>query len=92
MFSRLRIRTALEPARPQNRSGELPTRLLAGSNCVDCIRVLFAEVVVTQAAVVATGTQATILKSCGLNRTDTDRCVRAFLGVPCRHAPRGLRA
>jgi hypothetical protein len=28
----VRIRTAIEPAHPQNRSGELPSRLLAGSN------------------------------------------------------------
>ena len=32
-MSRVRIRTAIESARPQNRSGELPRRLLADSNC-----------------------------------------------------------
>jgi len=31
-MSRLRNRTAIEPAHPQNRPGELPSRLLAGSN------------------------------------------------------------
>ncbi len=33
VMSRVRIRTAIESARPQNRSGELPWRLLADSNC-----------------------------------------------------------
>jgi hypothetical protein len=32
-MSRVRIRTAIESTRPQNRSGELPWRLLADSNC-----------------------------------------------------------
>lgn len=32
-MSRVRIRTAIESAHPQNRSGELPWRLLADSNC-----------------------------------------------------------
>src|SRR5258706_12311622 len=34
VFSRLRIRTASEPARSQDRPGELPRRLLAGSKCI----------------------------------------------------------
>lgn len=54
-------------------------------------RASLTEVVITTAAVVVAGTQATVLKSCVLNRTGRDRCVPVSRGVPCPHARRGAR-
>ena len=38
VISRLRNRTAIEPAHPQNRTGKLPMRLLADSKCFELVR------------------------------------------------------
>src|SRR3989442_5549275 len=38
VISRLRNRTAIEPAHPQNRPGKLPMRLLADSKCFELVR------------------------------------------------------
>jgi hypothetical protein len=55
-------------------------------------RELFAEIVFTLAAVVAAGPQATLLKSCVLNRMDIGHCGRVFRTTPYPHAQRGIPA